>query len=413
MSEGERRRVLILNENDSAPRDRRVWQVSLSLTRAGFDVVIVCPTTETETEPYVRLDGIDIHRYPSSFAAGGALGYAREYGAALWHIWRLVHRLSRRRPFDVVHACNPPDLLVLPALPLKRRGARVVFDHHDLVPELYLSRFRRGRDPLYWLVRALERLTFAVADVTIATNDSYRRVALGRGSKEPKDVFVVRNDPDLSRFRPGSPDSTLRRGRDRLLAYVGVMGPQDGVDYALRALAQLKRRRTDWHAIFIGDGDVLPEMRALARELSLDEHVEFAGWQGDEEIVRVLSTADVCLAPDPPSPLNDVSTMVKIAEYMAMSRPIVSFDLAESRVSAGGAAVYAAGGDESRFAALVDELLSDPERRSRMGAEGRARAEQLSWDRSEAALLAAYDRALAGYPAATSAAPRASSTTSS
>jgi glycosyltransferase involved in cell wall biosynthesis len=394
MSQAERRRVLIVNENDSAPRDRRVWQVSQSLTRAGFDVVIVCPTTETETEPYVRLDGIEVHRYRPSFATGGALSYAREYGAALRHTWRLARRLARDRGFDVVHVCNPPDLLVLPMLPLKRRGARVVFDHHDLVPELYLSRFRRGRDPLYWLVRALERLTFAVADVSIATNDSYRRIALNRGGKRPEDVFVVRNDPDLSRFSRGDADPALRRGREHLLAYVGVMGPQDGVDYALRALAHVKRRRADWQAIFVGDGDVLPEMRVLARELELDEHVEFLGWQGDDAIVRVLSTADVCLAPDPPSPLNDVSTMVKIAEYMAMSCPIVSFDLPESRVSAGDAAVYAPDGDEARFAACIDELLSDPERRSLMGAAGRARAQELSWERSEKALLAAYERAL-------------------
>jgi glycosyltransferase involved in cell wall biosynthesis len=394
MTQAHRGRVLILNENDSAPRDRRVWQISLTLRRAGFEVVVVCPQTETETEPYVRVDEIEVHRYRPSFASHGALGYAREYGTALWHTSRLVRGLSRDSGFDIVHACNPPDLLLLTALSLKRRGARLIFDHHDLVPELYLSRFGRGRDPLYWLTRALERLTFALADVAIATNDSYREVALSRGGKRPEDVFVVRNDPDLSRFQPGAQESSLKRGRPHLLAYVGVMGPQDGVDYALRALAHLKGRRRDWHAIFVGDGDALPAMRELTRTLGLGEVVEFAGWQDDPEIVRVLSTADVCLAPDPPSPLNDVSTMVKIAEYMAMSRPIVSFDLRETRASAGDAALYVPGNDESRFAACIDELLSDPERRARMGADGRARAEQLSWQRSERALLAAYERAL-------------------
>lgn len=394
MTGAHRRRVLILNENDSAPRDRRVWQISLTLTRAGFEVVVVCPQTDTDNEPFVRLDGIAVHRYPPSFAAGGALGYAREYGGALRHMGQLVRRLSREGRFDVVHACNPPDLLLLPALPLKRRGTRLIFDQHDLVPELYLSRFRRGRDPLYWLTRALERFTFTVADVVIAVNDSYRRIALSRGGKRAEDVFVVRNDPDLARFQRGDHDPALRRGCAHLLAYVGVMGPQDGVDCALQALAELKRRRTDWHAIFVGDGDVLPEMRELARALGLEERVEFAGWQGDREIVRVLSTADVCLAPDPPSPLNDVSTMVKVAEYMAMSCPIVSFDLRESRVSAGDAAVYVPGSDVSRFASCIDELLADPKRRTRMGAVGRARAAELSWERSERALLAAYERAV-------------------
>lgn len=390
------RRVLVLNENESVPHDRRVWQVCSALRRNGWEVVVVCPQGEgSESQPYERLDGVELHRYRPRFATGGALGYGVEYGWAVGQTWRLVRRLGHRR-FDVVHACNPPDILLLSALSLKRRGARFIFDHHDLVPELYLSRFGRGRDLLYRLTRAGERLAFRLADVVLATNDSYREVAIGRGKKDPEDVFVVRNAPDLSVFRRGEPDVDLRRGRQYLLAYVGVMGPQDGVDYALRALSQLRARRDDWHAVFVGDGDVLGEMRRLADRLGLSDRVEFPGWSQDEYIVRVLSTADVALAPDPTSPLNDVSTMVKVAEYMAMSCPLVSFDLREARASAGDAALYAPPNDEAEFAARIDELLSNRERRAAMGALGRARVEQaLSWEASERSLLAAYERALA------------------
>jgi glycosyltransferase involved in cell wall biosynthesis len=301
----------------------------------------------------------------------------------------------RERPFDLVHACNPPDFLLLVAWPLKRRGARFLFDHHDLVPELYLSRFGGEKDVLYRLTRALERATFHLADVVISTNESYRRIALTRGGKRPEDVFVVRSAPDLSRFREVEPDPGLKRGRRHLLAYLGTMGPQDGVDHAVRALAALRPRRDDdWRAVFVGGGDMLEPMRELAVECSLGDIVEFTGRVPDDDVIRVLSTADVCLAPDPKSPLNDVSTMTKIVEYMAMGRPIVSYDLAESKVSAGDAAIYAEADDVDSFAACIDTLLDDPDRRAAMSAEARTRIEALSWQHSERALLAAYERAL-------------------
>lgn len=393
-----RPRVLVLNENESVPHDRRVWQISTSLTQAGYEVTVISPQgAPSEAALFERREGVALYRYPPGPAGEGALGYAREYGTALRHTRRLVRRLAREGSFDLVHACNPPDFLLLAALPLRRRGARFVFDHHDLVPELYLSRYGSGRDLFYWVARAFEWLTFRLADVVIATNESYRAVALSRGGKRPDDVFVVRNAPDAARFRRTEPDESLKRGKRHLVAYVGVMGPQDGVDCGLRALAKLKERREDWHAVFVGDGEMQPAMRELAAKLGLDDCVEFTGWLEPGEVVRVLSTADVSLAPEPPSPLNDVSTLMKIAEYMSMSCPIVSFDLPESRVTAGEAAFYAAGSDEEAFARGIDELLSDPARRAAMGAASRARVERdLSWTRSEEALLAAYAHALRG-----------------
>ncbi|MBW8796601.1 MAG: glycosyltransferase family 4 protein [Streptomyces sp.] len=388
------RRALILVENLSVPFDRRVWQECTTLRDAGWTVHVICPQgTKRDTEPEVEIDGVRIHRYPLRAATGGPAGYLKEYGSALWHTARLARKVG---PVDVVHACNPPDLLFLPALWLKRRGARFVFDQHDLVPELYLSRFGRGEDLLYRAVCALERRTYRAADIVLATNESYRDVAIRRGGRRPEDVFVVRSAPAVERFQPVPPEPELKRGKPHLLCYLGVMGPQDGVDYALRALAKLRDEhgRTDWHAVFVGSGDAFDAMVELSRRLGLGEQVEFTGRIPDADLVRYLSTADVCLSPDPRNPLNDVSTMNKVLEYMAMGRPIVSFDLKEARVSAGEAAVYAADDDETEFAALVAQLLDDPDRRARMGKIGQERVSgPLSWRNSQASLLAAYTAA--------------------
>ncbi|MFH8727410.1 glycosyltransferase family 4 protein [Streptomyces termitum] len=388
------RRALILVENLSVPFDRRVWQECATLRDAGWEVHVVCPRGgKRDTEAEAVIDGIRIHRYPLRAATGGPAGYLREYGAALWHTARLARKVG---PVDVVHACNPPDLLFLPALWLKRQGARFVFDQHDLVPELYLSRFDRGKDLLYRGVCALERMTYRAADVVIATNESYRDVAVRRGGKRPEDVFVVRSAPDTDRFRPVPPEPELKRGKPHLLCYLGVMGPQDGVDYALRALAALRDKvgRTDWHAVFVGAGDTFDAMVELSRRLGLADRVEFTGRVPDADLVRYLSTADVCLSPDPRNPLNDVSTMNKVLEYMVMGRPIVSFDLKEARVSAGEAALYTSADDEGEFAELIARLLDDPELRARMGKAGQERVEgPLSWRNSQTALLAAYEAA--------------------
>ncbi|QYN34483.1 glycosyltransferase family 4 protein [Pseudonocardia sp. DSM 110487] len=392
-----RQRVLILVENLSVPMDRRVWQESRALVRAGYEVVVICPMGGAmDTEPEAVLEGVRILRYPLRAATGGPTGYVREYGLALWHTLRLALRVRREGPVDVVQACNPPDLLFLAALPLMAAGARFVFDHHDLVPELFRSRFGRGR-ALLGVAKLFERVTFALADGVISTNESYRQIALTRGRKAPGTVQVVRSAPDLSRFRPREPDPGLRRGKRYLAAYLGVMGPQDGVDGALRALAHLRhdRGRDDLHTVLMGGGDDLDDLIALSRDLGLSDCVEFTGRVPDEFVQRCLSTADVCLSPDPKNPLNDLSTMNKVVEYMAMGRPLVSFELREARVSAGEAAAYAPAGDERAFAALLDELLDDPDRRARMGAIGRARvADRLSWEVSERNLLDFYERLL-------------------
>jgi glycosyltransferase involved in cell wall biosynthesis len=386
--------ILILLQNESVPSDRHVWNESTTLARAGYDVTVICPAgTRRDRGAFEQRDGVTIHRYRARRAGERASGYALEYLAALWSIRRLARRIGRRRPIAVVHACSPPDFLLLAALGLRRRGARFVFDHHDLTPELYRSRF--GGGALHRLTLAAEQIAFRSADLVLSVNDSYRRVAIERGRRDPADVVVLRTGPDLSRFLPTPPDPSLKRGRRFLLGYVGIMGPQDGIEQALHCLAELRASRDDWHAVFMGDGDVLEQMRALAGDLDLGDRTEFMGWVEHETIRRVLSTADVCIAPDPKSPLNDVSSMVKISEYMAMSKPLVSFDLAESRVAAGAAAAFAEPGDQAGFARLISQLLDDPGRRAAMGKAGRARVEcLLAWEHQERALLAAYSRVL-------------------
>jgi glycosyltransferase involved in cell wall biosynthesis len=390
-------RILIVVENMSTPTDRRVWKEARALVEHGHEVVVACPRgVDRDQAAHERVDGVDIHRYPRREAGGGPAGYLIEYGWALWHIRRLARRLQRQGTFDVVHLCNPPDVLFLAVRSLRRAGARIVFDHHDLVPELYEARFGRRGGLLYRIAALSERRTLRAADVVLSPNQTYAAVAVARGGKPEEDVFVVRMAPDTSRFRAGTRDASLARGSRYLLGYAGTIGPQDGVDHALRALRLLADRRDDWHAVFAGSGDALDSARELAHELGLETHVEFVGFLGDEPLVRLLSSADVCLAPEPFNALNDASTMIKVVEYMGLGRPIVAYDLRETRFSAGEAALYAIPNDESDFAACIERLLDDAVLRQRMAEAGMDRVRgELSWERSEESLVAAYRHVLA------------------
>lgn len=394
-------RVLIVVENLSVPTDRRVWKEARALTRLGHSVTVMCPTGETrDRAAHECIEGVDIHRYSPREAGGGPWGYLIEFGWALLSIRRLARRLTQGgRPFDVVQLCNPPDILFLAVRAPRRRGARIVFDHHDLVPELYEARFGRRGGLLYRLATRAERSTMRFADVVISPNETYAGIAVERGGKSPDDVFVVRMAPDPDQFQPVEPDEALKRGKQHLLGYAGTIGPQDGVDHALRALRLLADRRNDWHAIFAGSGDAVDAMRALTTELELDDRVEFVGFVEESELIRLLSSADVCLSPEPKNALNDASTMIKVVEYMGLGRPIVAYDLRETRYSAGDAALYARPNDESSFAACISRLLDEPALRRRMAEVGRERVTgELSWERSERSLAAAYAHALAKRP---------------
>jgi glycosyltransferase involved in cell wall biosynthesis len=393
--------VLILVENLPSPFDRRVWQEATTLRDAGYTVSIICPTGKGYEKKFEAIDDIHIWRYDLPVEGDGAIGYAIEYATALFWSLALSLRVAMTRGVDIVQACNPPDLLFLIGGLFKLFGKKFVFDHHDINPELYEAKFGR-RDFFYRLLLKLERWTFQTADVSIATNDSYKRIAIGRGGMPADRVFVVRSGPSLERLKVLPPDPLLKRGRRYLVGYVGVMGKQEGIDMLLEAARHIVHGlgRRDIHFGLVGGGTSLTEMKALAEKLGVADYVTFTGRVPDAELLAMLNTADVCVNPDIANDMNDRSTMNKIMEYMALGKPIVQFDLTEGRYSAREASLYAAKNDPIDFANKVVELLGQPATRARMGEFGRRRVENdLEWQHEVPKLLAAY-RALESTPVA-------------
>ncbi|MDW6021573.1 glycosyltransferase family 4 protein [Mesorhizobium sp. BAC0120] len=389
------RKVLIIVENLPVPFDRRVWQEARALRDAGAEVSIICPTGKGLEEPEQTLEGIHIYRHRLPLEAKRPLEFLLEYGAALLHETRLAWKVLFRHGFDTIHACNPPDLIFLVALPFKLMGKRFIFDHHDINPELYEAKFgKRGRP--WRLLCLFEWLTFKCADVVISTNESYRQIALIRGGKRGEDVFVVRSGPDLTRIKVYPPDVSLKKGRKFLVGYVGVMGAQEGIDLLLQSARQLVhgRGREDVQFVLVGGGPDLEQLRGLCHEMNLDEYVTFTGRVPDEVLFTALSTADVCVNPDRVNPMNDKSTMNKILEYMAFGKPIVQFEVTEGRISAGSAALYARPNDPVDFADKIELLLGDPAMRASMGEFGRSRLQrELAWSHQVPKLIAAYQKA--------------------
>jgi glycosyltransferase involved in cell wall biosynthesis len=387
------RSILILVENLPVPFDRRVWQEATTLRGHGYGVFVICPTAKGMERRYEVIDGVRIWRFPLPREGAGVVGYAIEYGAALFWMTVLSWRIFLRHGFDAVHACNPPDLLFLVALMFKPFGTRFLFDHHDVNPELYEAKFGR-RNVFYRLICWLERLTFLVADVSIATNESYRQIALSRGRMPPDRVFVVRSGPKLDRLRLVAPSEKWKCGRRYLVGYLGVIGKQEGLDYLLRSVRHLvfEKKRTDTHFVVLGGGPSLEDAKRYATLIGVSEFVTFTGRVPDEELLEALSTADVCVNPDVANEMNDKSTMNKIMEYMALGKPIVQYDLTEGRFSAQHSSLYAKKNDEVDFAEKIVELLDDPERRRRMGEAGTHRVRnELEWRFEAPKLLAAYE----------------------
>jgi glycosyltransferase involved in cell wall biosynthesis len=386
------KKILILVENLPSPFDRRVWQEANALREVGYGVSIICPTGKGYEKKFEEIDGVAIYRYDLPFEADGALGYLLEYSTALFRTFLLAWKVLFTRGFDAIHACNPPDLFFLIGGFFKLLGKKFVFDHHDINPELYEAKF--GRRDIFWkLMVALERWTFRTADASIATNESYRRIAIERGGMDPDRVFVVRSGPSLERLRVLPPDPVLRRGREHLVGYVGVMGKQEGIDLLLQAVRAIvhDHGRHDIHFGLVGGGTSLAELKEMAVRLGVADYVTFTGRVPDAELLAMLNTADVCVNPDIANEMNDKSTMNKIMEYMALGKPIVQFDLTEGRFSAQKASVYARRNDPADMAVKILELIDDPARRAEMGACGRSRVEnELEWRFEVPKLLAAY-----------------------
>jgi glycosyltransferase involved in cell wall biosynthesis len=402
-------RVLMLVQNEF-PFDTRVRNESALLAGEGYDVTVIC--LKRKSEKFAEtVQGIRVYRLPrieffekapigpekflqrllTKFKA--ILGYVAEYAYFTLGCLFLSLYVGLRHGFDVIHAHNPPDTLFLVALPFKLLGKKFVFDHHDLAPELYQSRYRTRGNIVLWGLQLVEKCSLKLADVTIATNESYKEIQIQRGGRKPEKCFVVRNGPGPDRMQVVTPSPRLREMGKPILCYIGCLNPQDGLDYLLRALAQLtfELKRNDYYCVIMGSGDSLEDLRKMNRELGLEQQVEFTGYVSDADLRANLSAADICLDPDPSSPLNDVSTWIKIMEYMAYGKAIVSFDLKETRYSAQDAALYVQPNDERAFAAAIAQLMDDPELRQKMGNSGRNRVERdLQWSRVGQNLAVAY-----------------------
>jgi len=390
-----KKKILIIVENIPVPFDTRVWNEARSLQTNGYDVTVLCPRAKGCSAPYEFLEGVHIYRHPTAKEGNSPFGYLFEYGYAL--AWELLYSwwIFMRRGFRVIQGCNPPDDIFLVALPFKLFGVKYIFDHHDASPELYLSKYEK-KGAFYKIQVWLEQATYRTSDVVMATNSSYKELAVSRGGLAPEDVFVVRNGPDLNTFKLVPPKPALKYGKPFLVGYVGTMSIQEGLDILLDVAQHIKNLgRRDIHFTCVGGGPGLPELRKMIVDKNLQDIVNFTGRVSDEDLLQILSTADVCVNPDKPCEMNDISTMIKIMEYMALGKPIVQFDLKEGRFSAQDASLYSDVNNQvPDFANKILWLIDHPDERRRMGEFGRARVEnELAWKYSVKNLLAAYERA--------------------
>lgn len=403
-------RILMFVEN-SYPQDTRVKNESDALTAAGYAVTVVCMRKKGQAKSEV-LDSIQIYRLPRLelfqktpspnpgfvervvLKLKSVVGYFSEYVYFTSACFVMSLYIAFKHGFDAIHAHNPPDTLFAVALPWRLVGKKYVFDHHDLCPELYRSRYGAENDFLARILQFVEWCNLKLANVTIATNESYKQFHIERGGRKPETIFVVRNGPNKRRMQVAPPSPRLRAMGKTILVYIGSLNPQDGVDYLLRSLKHLRYdlKREDFYCVIMGSGDSLEDLRKMATELKLNDLVELPGFVSDKDLQENLAAADICMDPDPSSPLNDVSTWIKIMEYMACGKAIVSFDLKETRYSARDAALFVPPNDEMAFAQATAKVMDDAPLRERMGKFGRERVERdLQWSVVSQNLVAAYD----------------------
>jgi glycosyltransferase involved in cell wall biosynthesis len=403
-----RYRVLIIVENCSVPRDRRVWKQCRSLVEAGFNVSVIAPRATGQRRHEV-LDGVDLHRYRPARERQAKLGFLIEFlNAWLWTAALSLY-VFVREGFAAVQTCNPPDIFFPIALLYKAFGRPVIFDQHDLSPELYVARYGTSNGLLFHALLALERMTYRVADHVIAVSEPWAQIAITRGRKPAEAVTIVANGPRLEDSVLRMPGADLRGGKTHLCLWVGAMGAvDDGVDLAIRAIGHLVRDlgRVDCHFAFLGDGEAFEEVTKLTRDLALSDWVTFTGWADPPVVQEYLSAADIGLQPDPKNPRTDTAIAVKTLEYLAFGLPVVAFDLDQTRRTIGAAGLFAEPNDPLSFARAIEELLTDPARREAMGRVGRRLIEDgLSWDRQAEKYIDLLDRSV-GVPAGRGSGPR-------
>lgn len=384
--------ILIVVENLPVPFDRRVWQEANTLKEAGADISIICPIMKGYTKKYEVINDIEIYRHPLPLEASGALGYLVEYSTAIFFEFYLSIKIFLKKRFHVIHGCNPPDLIFITALFFKIFGVKYVFDHHDINPELYIAKYEK-KGFFFKLMLFFEKLTFKVANYSIATNDSYKEIAIKRGNMNPDKVEVIRSGPKLDRLKLLPANEFHKKGREYLIGYVGVIGEQEGIDLLLQSMKIIVSERKDIQLAIVGGGTYVKELKKLCTELNLDDYVDFYGRVSDEILIDVLNTADVCVNPDKPTEMNNLSTMNKIMEYMALKKPIIQFDLKEGRFSALEASLYAK--DIPDFAQKILYLINNKELRHKMGEYGYDRVlTELSWDHESKKLVNFYNKIL-------------------
>lgn len=386
--------ILIIVENLPVPFDRRVWQEANTLKENGAYVSIICPKMKGYKKSFERINGIDIYRHPLPFEAEGAIGYLIEYSLALfWELFLSIKIFSKKR-FHIIHGCNPPDLIFVVALFFKILGVKYVFDHHDINPELYIAKFNK-QGLFYKVLLLFERLTFATANYSIATNESYKEIAVKRGRMPLDKVYVIRSGPQLDRLKLNGVNNKYKKGRDFLVGYVGVIGEQEGLDLLIESINNIVPLRQDVQFAIVGDGTELEKIKRLTRKMGFEEYIDYYGRVDDTTMIDILNTADVCVNPDKPTLMNNLSTMNKIMEYMALKKPIVQFDLKEGRVSAQHASLYAQNTSTKDFADKINWLLDHPEERLERGEFGYKRIlNELSWEYESRKLVTLYLKAL-------------------
>ena len=397
MSMTAKKKILIIVENLPVPFDTRVWQEAVTLAASGYTVSVICPKGKGYTKAEEYLQGVHIFRHDLPEEGNGALGYLREYFFALKEELRLAKKVYREIGFDVIHGCNPPDDIYMVAARFKKFGVKYVFDHHDVCPELFEAKFGRAGGLLYFSQIWLERQTYKHCAFAFVTNESYKKIAVERGKMDPEKVIVLRSGPRLERMKIMPPKNELRRGYQYMVGYLGVIGQQEGVEYLLEAAKYIKERENNVFWGIVGGGPHLETLRKMAKDMRLDDCVEFTGRIPDEKMLEYLNTADVCVNSDKWNSMNDKSTMNKILEYMALGKPIVQFDLTEGRYSAGEASLYAKNNDAADMAEKIRELLKKPEKRKKMGEYGRNRImTELSWEHTSRALIDGYEKFFSG-----------------
>jgi glycosyltransferase involved in cell wall biosynthesis len=386
--------ILIIVENLPLPFDRRVWQEANTLKSSGAEVSIICPRMKGYTSKYENIKDIHIYRHPLPTEGRRGFGYLAEYSVALFWEFVLSWKIFFKKRFDIIHGCNPPDLIFLVALFFKPFGVKYIFDHHDINPELYIAKFAK-KGILYKTMVLFERLTFAAANFSIATNESYKEIAVRRGKMKGDKVAVIRSGPSLDRLKITPGNIKHKNGRKYLVGYVGVIGEQEGLDLLLESAKIITRKTSEIQFAIVGGGTDLEKIQKLSTKMGLDDYVKFYGRVSDEDLIDILNTSDICVNPDKPTEMNNLSTMNKIMEYMAIKKAIVQFDLKEGKFTARDASLYAENNNVNDFADKILWLLSNKEERIRMGEYGYKRVvSELSWEHEGKKLIAFYKRVL-------------------